>query len=393
MPACRPPRRVAILGAGLAGLSVALELLARDGRPEIVLVDRRETFPRDRTWCAWETGAWPIAGAARMRWDAWRVRADGRVALHAQSPVPYACWSSDDVHGHALNRLERAGHVELRFGERIRAIDPVTGSVRTDHGTIEADLVVDALALSSPLLRPHDRGRGLDGRPGLVQAFLGLEVETEHPVFDPGVVELMDFDALPRVAGFARFLYLLPFSPTRALIEDTTFGPGDLPARERRGALADWLDQRGAGSWRVVHEERGRLPMSASPFPARHGPRVWTAGTGAGALHPSSGYALARIQRHAAEMARAIVAGRPVPPRVGAGRRTALDVVLLRALSDRPDSAGTWFRGLVEHSDRARFARFMSDASSPLDEALMALAAPVVPMTRAAVRELRPTAR
>ncbi|WP_372791754.1 lycopene cyclase family protein [Paraconexibacter sp.] len=393
MPSCRPPRRVAILGAGLAGLSVALELLARDGRPEIVLVDRRETFPRDRTWCAWETGAWPIAGVARTRWHAWRVRADDRVAVHARSPIPYACWSSDDVHRHALSRLQAAGGVSLRLGQRVLDVDARAGTVRTDAGGLEADLVIDALALSSPLLRRHDRGRGLDGRPAVAQAFLGLEVETERPVFDPGIVDLMDFDALPRTPGFARFLYLLPFSPTRALLEDTTFGPGDLAAQERRDALAAWLERQGAGSWRVVHEERGRLPMSTVPFPLRHGRRVWTAGTGAGALRPSSGYALARIQRHAAALAQAVVAGRPAPPGLGSSRRAPLDAVLLRALRDAPDAAGGWFRGLVEHSDPGSFARFMSDASSPLDEARMALAAPVVPMSRAAVAELRHTTR
>lgn len=394
MRPCRPPRRVAILGTGLSGLSLALALLRHEDRPELVLVDRRETFPRDRTWCAWETAAWPISGAARHRWDAWRVRADGREAVHRRAPVPYACWSSDALHERALARLARAGAVTLRLGERVRTIDPEAGTVRTDRGTVEADLLVDALGLTSPLLRGHPLGRGPRGAdaaaasPGLVQSFLGLEVETEHPVFDPGVVDLMDFDALPVVPGLARFLYVLPFSPTRALVEDTTFGPTGIPAPRRRRALERRLADLGAGAWRVVHEERGNLPMSTHAFPARHGRRCWTAGTGAGALRPSSGYALARIQRHAARTATAITAGLPGPPGVGAPRARPLDAVLLAGLRDEPGAAPGWFRDLVAGTDPGTFARFMSDVASWRDELRVAAASPVARFAGIAAGEL-----
>ena len=55
----------------------------------------------------------------------------------------------------------------------------------------------------------------------LKQHFLGWEVETANPVFDPQVVTLFDLRT-PQREGIT-FFYTLPFSCTRALVEYTLF--------------------------------------------------------------------------------------------------------------------------------------------------------------------------
>ena len=53
-----------------------------------------------------------------------------------------------------------------------------------------------------------------------VTAFLSQEIEVDRPVFDDSTAILMDFD--DQSHGM-HFIYLLPFSPTRALVESNLF--------------------------------------------------------------------------------------------------------------------------------------------------------------------------
>ena len=115
----------AILGAGLAGLSLAVALV-RDGvREPIVLIDRRSQHGRDRTWCFWDVRPTPFSALASHRWDRWRVIGeDGTAAVHRSPAHPYLHLDSRALYAAALAELERAPNVHLRLGERVLGIEP-----------------------------------------------------------------------------------------------------------------------------------------------------------------------------------------------------------------------------------------------------------------------------
>ncbi len=372
----------AILGAGLAGLSLAVALV-RDGvREPIVLIDRRSQHGRDRTWCFWDVRPTPFSALASHRWDRWRVIGeDGTAAVHRSPAHPYLHLDSRALYAAALAELERAPNVHLRLGERVLGIEPgeQLPVVRTERESFAAGRVYDGLASASPLLR----GRAAAAIE-LAQSFLGWEVETEAPVFgDAATATLMDF-RVPQDRGL-RFLYVLPFSPTHALVEDTSIAAGGVPAGERRALLEAWLAARTPG-WEVRHEERGRIAMSTHRYALEPAPRVHPIGTAAGAVRPSSGYAFVRTQAHCVALARAIATGGRLPHRLGEPRHDALDAVFLRALAREPEAFPERFRRLAGGTPAATFARFMSDASTPLDEARVIAALPKRPFLVAAAR-------
>jgi lycopene beta-cyclase len=235
--------------------------------------------------------------------------------------------------------------------------------VRTTGGALDASLVLDA--------------RGWRGEAATWQRFLGLEIEAQEPVFDPAVATLMDFRL--GAAEEPRFAYVLPFSRTRALVEDTSLGGAAVPAAARRTALAQYLAEHwGVSSFAVVREERGAIPMTTAVPPLPASPRVVPVGQLAGASRASSGYTAVRAQAHAAAVARAIARGTPPPRRAGSARYERLDALFLRALAARPERFGELFLRLARGVSGEAFARFMSDAGRPRDDAAVvrALACP-----------------
>lgn len=345
-----------ILGAGLSGLSLAVALVRAGVRDDVVLVDRRTEFGRDRTWCTWEDARLPFRRLARRRWSAWEIvtargEATGRSRRH-----PYVLLDSRDVYAAALEELAAAPNVTLRLGERVLAVGD--GWARTEHERWEG-WIYDGLALASPALRSR--------RPGhteLTQGFLGWEVETERPMFTPERATLMDF-RVPQPPGL-HFLYVLPFAPHRALVEHTSLGREMPTPASRRAVLREHL--RGAGAIRVHHEERGRIPMSTAELPVVRSPRTFAIGTAGGAVRPSSGYAFTRIQRMSHALARSARTGDPYRPPPGAGRRSTLDALMLRALARDPARFPERFRRLVARTDGDTFARFMTDADTFADD-------------------------
>ncbi len=374
-------RPIVILGAGLAGLSLADALLDAGVRRPVVLVDRRRTWDRDRTWCTWETGPLRFGELATARWWSWRTRRGEDEAIARTGRHPYIHLDSRIVYEAALDRLSRAPEMEIRTGERVLSVDGTAGrpEVRTSRETFEAHAVIDAMGPHSVLLRARP-----PGEVELSQRFLGWEVEVDAPVFDPATATLMDF-LLPDEDGL-NFLYVLPFSATHALIEHTSIGTGGPPDERRRAILADELGYRLAlGDWEVVREERGRIPMTTFHFPVSRGRHVHAVGAAAGAIRPSSGYAFSRTQRHVAGVATALVADRPPPADVAPTRLALLDRVFLTALAGRPDGGEELLWSLARSVGPDPFARFMTDVADRRDEARIVAAMPTRPMARAAL--------
>ncbi len=380
MSAAASERRVAILGAGCAGLSLACELINRSPTVGIVLLDSRAEHARDRTWCGWTLPDAAYEECVSERWRRVRVRGGGLVAETSCARTPYRHIPADAYYERMLERIRASKRCELRLGVTVERVEPNGKSVVVGWagGSEAFEHVFDG--------RPTPmQGRG--GPASLIQHFLGHEVEADRDAFEPDIATLMDFDA-PQDQGI-HFFYVLPFSPRRALVEATFMMPradGDFDYERR---IADYLRERyGLSDWRIVRSERGRIPMSpAIPVGAPH-PRHWRIGTGAGVVKPSTGYAFDAIHRDAARVAEAWLAGRPRPriprPRIA----NWLDRLMLSFLRRHPERAVTMFPAMFERCDPERLARFLSDRASIRDTLEIIAAVPRWPMIRHAVRSL-----
>ena len=89
----------------------------------------------------------------------------------------------------------------------------------------------------------------------MLQHFLGQEIEVERPVFDDSTAILMDF-RVDQTHGM-HFIYLLPFSPTRALVESTLFSTKILEDEFYIDSINQYLSSHyGVSPKEIIHQEK-----------------------------------------------------------------------------------------------------------------------------------------
>lgn len=354
---------IAILGGGLAGLSLAVRLAEpRFRHLRVLVVEPRTQYRRDKTWCYWRLGPHPFEAAVTRRWTRWLVAGPGGRIERSASGTPYECIPADRFYELALTRVVGASNIELRQGIEAAPVEDGEGVCLGLPGGERARLAFDSRR--PPRLGQH----------GLAQRFVGREVEVSRPIFDPGCATLMDLK--PAREG-VHFTYVLPMSRTRALVEDTWFAPPGTTLPCHSDALAGWLDAHGAGDCRVLFEEAGCLPMDPRFQPER-GRRLIPLGAAAGAHRPATGYAFGTIQAQCDSIRdgveRALAEGR-MPP---FGRRPAvvrgMDRALLTLLTHRPAIAPRLFPALFTHCPAHRLVRFLADRPSAGDLAAVVVA-------------------
>ena len=363
---------LAVIGAGCAGLSLTARLAEQAPGLRVALIDPRTRFEDDRTWCFWSDGTAPLDRLACTRWPVWRFSDDrGAAAAHSASGLDYVMVRGTDFYADALARLT-SGAIEFRLGQRAGRLDEKGREVRISlegRAPITARHVVDT--------RPDRNAPAL-----MHQIFLGHEIEADHDAFDPACAGLME-----NLAGAERavsFVYTLPLTTRRALVEWTVFARAPCAPEALRPALDAHLAGRGLSSARILRTERGVLPMGAFKAQRSASGRIVKAGAGGGAVRAATGYAFQRIQRWAQVCADQLAAGaaptgHPPEPAV----RAAMDRVFLKALHQNPDKGARFFMALARRVPPAALVRFMSDQASPADLMRVVRALPPSPFLAA----------
>jgi len=349
----------------------------------VTIVEPRTEYGRDRTWCGWRFEAHPFADSVTQRWSQWAVQEGGRRVVRGSARHPYEHIPADRFYAQAQALLATAPELRLVLGARVTAIAEQGGqvAVETTAGSLRAGLVLDG--------RPPEAAAEASAvaEVDLVQHFVGWEVETAEPCFDPGVVEMMDF-AVAQSRGL-HFMYVLPFAPTRALVEATYISAAALPVAQYEADIRGDLERRGAREFQIGFREAGQIAMSTRPTRPQVSPRVLQIGLRGGLAKPSTGYAFAAIQRFSAALAERIVArpGQPlVPPAPRPAAAVAMDRVFLSYLGRHPERGPGLFVDLFERLPPDLLCRFLTDHGSPLDGLRVMASTPLAQMTAEVVR-------
>jgi lycopene beta-cyclase len=379
---------IVIAGGGLAGLAMALALSEPHfAHLKIMLVEPRAHYTRDRTWSYWYRGEHPLGHLERARWSQWRVRARGRDAL-CSGAHSYRSVDADTFYAHALERIARSPHIQLRLGDSLRHIDPGWPCQFTlaSGQRLQTQLLLDA------------RGPPHTNPPGMwAQHFVGWEIETDIDTFNPEVVELMDFMPTPHPG--VHFFYTLPYSPRRALVETTWLSrPDHRPdyAQQLRNYLSQRYPHR---AYRTVFEERGSLGLTHITAPKPTGP-ILPLGRAAGCLRASTGFAYLDTLADCARLSQQLI--RCPFPLTESNFRTHLqpfqrsridqcmDQIFLRVITEHPAQAPALFTRLFTHTPSTALVQFLSGHATLWERAQVARSLPAGLFLRACLPRITP---
>jgi len=337
-------RTVGIRGAGLAGMSLAEELLRRDPTLKISLFDTRPRLPHPRrTFCFFrgEKEDRDLLISHEWRDVVFRGRSfERRIDV---SSSPYSLVRGDEFFGHVLSGLESRG---VSFRWCCRDVSVGKQSLQVDGDSLYFDRVVDAA------FEPT-RSRSI-----LWQSFAGVWVTSRSPVFDPTTALLMDLQRSSRDAAVS-FLYVLPTSPHTALVEHTTFSPRPLDPEYHMRICSEWMHRHAPGELAIGDSEHGAIPMGLHTEEIAG---VLSVGTCAGAVRPATGYGFRSIRDQANELSQWTLdcPGPSVQPKK---RRPwwldFSDKLFLQALLGAPERGEVLLGSLLERAPSRALVQFL----------------------------------
>lgn len=196
----------------------------------------------------------------------------------------------------------------------------------------------------------------------LNQYFRGWKITTKKPTFNPQRVSM--FDLRVKQEDDFRFIYLLPFSETQALVEVVTHS-----SKGFNKMLKIYIeDTLGINEYTINGIEQGVTTLTDMRFDRQVGNYVMKIGTAGGLIKPSSGYGFTRMHRDAKEIVNCLVkTGKPFHNYGTSDFYFNCDSLLLRVLNERKYLAIKIFSAMFKYNHSEHILRFLDEKASYLE--------------------------
>ena len=356
-----------LVGGGAAGLSLAYHLSQepRLAGQRVLLIEPEAKDQNDRTWSYWANEPGLFDHLAVREWDQIAFRSPAFERVFTLQQYRYRTIRGLDFYQFVHQALAARPAQFTRLSGAVAQLTESATGVTAHLG--DGQVVTARYAFDS---RPPALERQPEKYRYLLQHFVGWEIEADRDVFDPAVVEFMDFRGAQHHE--ARFMYVLPFGPRRALVEYTLFSAQRLEKAEYEQYIVDYLENKlrlATSDYCITEKEIGAIPMTDHPLPARAGARIINLGTRAGRAKPSTGYAFQRMQAQAARLVAALAStGQPPADATGDQWQFHLfDTLLLDIMQRRGETTRDIFTQLFQRNPVERILRFLDEKTSWAD--------------------------
>jgi len=362
-----------IAGGGCAGRSLAYQMSLHDALrdKQILIIEKESKNKNDRTWSFWETRPGPFESIVHKRWEnAWVHYGDVSRKLKL-SPYIYKTILAKDFYDYTDEAIKQAPNISY-LNAHITNIEN-SGRVHTDIGSFHADWVFSSILKKPEIIAPFH---------WLWQHFYGKVICTQSPQFDPNAVTFMDF-RVPQIGGVC-FIYILPFSETKALVEFTVFSKDIWSKEAYEKELEKYINSHIHSSYEVIEEEVGAIPMTDFPLTrSEKGSKIIKIGSAGGASKGSTGYTFSRIQEDAALMANRL-ANNNLPliaNHFSKNRFRWYDSSLLGMLAKPNNSGDKFFFDLFAKNKTEDIFSFLNEKTSSRTELKIMSSTPIVKMS------------
>jgi lycopene beta-cyclase len=368
-----------IAGGGMAGLSLAFYLNESEvlRNKKVLIIDRDAKTGNDHTWCFWEREKGAFEEIVFSKWKSIYFHGTrGFSATLDLGEYEYKMIRSADFYQFVFGKLEQNSNFTFLQNE---IISVENGIVKTNENEFSAnELVFDSFTRKT-----YDNPKYQN----LFQHFHGWLVETKNGVFNRREPTLFDFRVEQK--GECRFIYILPFSATKALIEFTVFSDNILEKPEYEKNLKKYLaDILKIENYKILETETGVIPMSDEPHERFPDKKIIRIGTSGGYIKPSTGYSFKRTQNILQKIVKDLENSKfkiqNSKLKIG-NWKSFLDSVLLDVLLNKKHAADDVFTALFSKNPTPKVLKFLDEETSVREDFEIMKTVPLAPFTKAAV--------
>ncbi|WP_422082527.1 lycopene cyclase family protein [Ulvibacterium sp.] len=372
-----------IIGAGASGLMLA-EALGRDAffkDKSILILDKDVKTANDRTWCFWEKGAGRFDDIVHKTWNHIYFASQQFSQRFPIAPYSYKMVKGIDFYSSYFSRISNFPNITFSQ-EKVSMIqeDQDVVIVITEKKEYRGKQVFNSIF-------EYQMATGQKKYPVLQQHFLGWFVKTTRPVFDIDQATYMDFSIPQR--GNTRFMYVLPFSETEALVEYTLFSEDLLPEEDYKVALEDYLKSKlERTDYEIVETEKGSIPMTCYHFSERNTARIYYIGTAGGWAKPSTGYTFMSTSKKIPVLLEFLKTGKPLTTFSFKNRFWYYDLLFLDVLKDNNAIGFKVFEALFKNRTPQQVFKFLDEETNIWEDLGNIWGSPKIPFTKALLKRL-----
>ena len=266
--------KVAIIGLGPSGLAVN-KIIYGDSFNEIIAFENEDINSRDNYFGFWLTD-WmkPYENIIEKKWYEWTIGDKKTNITHSSKNKPYCVISFKKWRNYCL---ETKNKLEIKKKKVIQYL-PIKNYfkiITADNNEYFAEKIYDS--------RSYKEKKG-----ELIQHFFGINITVADNTFDDNKLTLMYFT---EEKNLLHFIYILPFSHNKALVESTVFSKDVLKTSWYRQKINEYLKLKNITGFKESGTEKGIIPMFFAEEKNPTNPNIFNIGIRGGACKPSTGYA------------------------------------------------------------------------------------------------------
>ena len=205
--------------------------------------------------------------------------------------------------------------------------------------------------------------------PVLQQHFIGWFIQAPEGSFNPEEIIFMDFD-IPQ-KNETRFLYVLPLSDQKALVEYTLFSKELLTKEEYENGIRAYLFKINITDYTIEEKEQGTIPMSCYPFQSANRSSLLHIGTAGGWTKASTGFTFKKTQREIKRLISFLKTGQPLNAFHRKNRFWFYDLLFLDVLEKYNHKGSELFSRMFDKNPPVRIFRFLDEKTTFGEELLV----------------------
>ena len=349
-----------ICGGGASGLILASRICDDDyfKNKSVLLIEKDIKNTNDRTWCFWEEGKGEYDDIVFHSWKNGKFQGKNFELNFSFNPYVYKMIKSKDFYSFMQKKLK--SYTQLKqVQEKIIKINPNLNQVKTDKNTYKS------VKIFSSIYSPKQI-QNQSKFPVLIQHFFGCIVETKNNCFERKKIDFMNFNVSQK--NETRFVYVLPESNKRALVEYTLFSKTLLPDKEYLEEIKKYLNSINTGGYKILEKEKGQIPMTCFRFDNYNTEDLLHIGTAGGWTKASTGYTFSRINEKTKALINHLKKEKPLNRFNQTNRFWFYDLIFLDVLYNQNYLGSNLFKKMFEKNDPKTIFKFLDDKSNFWEE-------------------------